>query len=105
VWTSSGNDTINASASTGNNDFILGSGTASISGGTGDNSFEFSAGFGNSTIDGGTSDNNVAYFDGLKGSDVAIETHCATTTVTFGTSTVTLINVQDLIFTNGDHKI
>jgi Ca2+-binding RTX toxin-like protein len=105
VWTTSGNDTINASASMGDNDFILGSGTASITGGTGDNSFEFSSGFGNSTIDGGTSDDNVAYFDGLKGSDVTIETHGATTTVTFGTSTVTLTNVQDLIFTNGDHKV
>jgi Ca2+-binding RTX toxin-like protein len=105
VWTSSGNDTINASASTGNNDFIIGSGAASITGGTGDNTFEFGAGFGNSTIDGGTSNDNVAYFDGLNESDVTIKMHCATTTVTFGTSTVTLTNVQDLIFTNGDHKI
>jgi hypothetical protein len=106
VWTTnSGLDTINASASTGNDDFILGSGTASIAGGSGHNSFEFAPGFGNSTIDGGTSGHNVAYFDNLKESDVTIHTHGATTTVTFGASTVTLTNVQDLIFTNGDHKL
>ena len=101
VWSYGGHDTILAGASSGNDDFILGPGTSSIMGGSGSNTFEFTSGFGNSAIEGGTSGNNVAYFDGLSENQVAIHTAGAVTTVTFGGSTATLMDVQHLVFTDG----
>jgi prepilin-type processing-associated H-X9-DG protein len=62
------------------------------------------SGFGNSRVDGGSSGANVAYFDGLSESQVTIHTVGPVTTVTFGGSTVTLSNVQDLVFTDGHYN-
>jgi prepilin-type processing-associated H-X9-DG protein len=62
------------------------------------------SGFGNSGVDGGSSGANVAYFDGLSESQVTIHTVGPVTTVTFGGSTATLSNVQDLVFTDGHYN-
>jgi hypothetical protein len=106
VWSDGGSDTVNAAGSSGNDLFILGSGMSSIVGGSGDNSFELTPGFGNSTLEGGTSGANVAYFDGLKTTDVT-ETPLGggVTQISFGGSTVTVQDIQTLVFTNGTQHL
>jgi Ca2+-binding RTX toxin-like protein len=90
----------------GNDTIWAGSGGDSLYGGDGNDVFHIATHQGNDTVDGG-SGHNVIDFDNRASTDVAsLHTHAGVTVIHFTDGqTVTASHVQDLVFTDTDHKL
>jgi Ca2+-binding RTX toxin-like protein len=90
----------------GNDIFYAGSGGDSMFGGSGNDTFHIGPHHGNDTVDGGGG-HNVIDFDTRATTDVAsLHTAGGVTIIHFTDGqTVTATHVQDLVFTDGDHKL